>query len=643
MTERINISKKFINKTPEQYLEKLKFFYMVHGKSISEFSPDLNILLRKFVIKKIYDLSQLNSTIKQKCEDLLKSICGIEKAKNISSNFDPEKICKYEDYISFIEKSFQQAEEDFNENILENNFDNYLQLISVYRLICDISDLIDCWKEKDEKIEKFQRLCKYRCIQIMTAKKEYENGPLFEIDKEIKQMEKELIMNQSLNKEINKKENEDNKNNNLKKNNTISHINNLEDKKIQNLNLNENSSPKNNYVTNFIDIKENNPYLNLSLNFKEVYEKKKNEIKDNNINEDNEIVDPGSFQLVDNPYNSILSENNVIVKKSSILPPKKKIVKTIDNEQVEIEKMLNDLKGNKETKKNIKDINQNNKDSNQNKNQDINKNNKDSNQNNNKDSNQNKKDLNQNKNKDSNQNNNKDSKQNKKDSNQNKNKNTNQNNKNLNQNNNKDSNQNNNKDSNQNNNKDINQNNKDLNQNKNKDINQNNKDLIQNKNKDTNQNNKDLNQNKNKDSNQNKKNKDSNQNKNKDSNKNKNKDSNKNNNKDTNQNSNLNQNNKNDDNKEKPFKQLKSNLLKDYKYPGNKKLDINIPVIYRDVDYIYLLDYLKKTLIRDTISTIEKNDVKNALSQSEMLLYYLTNIKPKDSDIKNSKDQTKKK
>ena len=613
MTERINISKKFINKTPEQYLEKLKFFYMVHGKSISKFSPDLNILLRKFVIKKIYDLSQLNSTIKQKCEDLLKSICGIEKAKNISSNFDPEKICKYEDYISFIEKSFQQAEEDFNENILENNFDNYLQLISVYRLICDISDLIDCWKEKDEKIEKFQRLCKYRCIQIMTAKKEYENGPLFEIDKEIKQMEKELIMNQSLNKEINKKENEDNKNNNLKKNNTISHINNLEDKKIQNLNLNENSSPKNNYVTNFIDIKENNPYLNLSLNFKEVYEKKKNEIKDNNINEDNEIVDPGSFQLVDNPYNSILSENNVIVKKSSILPPKKKIVKTIDNEQVEIEKMLNDLKGNKENKKNIKDINQNNKDSNQNKNQDINKNNKDSNQNNNKDSNQNKKDLNQNKNKDSNQNNNKDSKQNKKDSNQNKNKNTNQNNKNLNQNNNKDSNQNSNKDSNQNNNKDINQNNKDLNQNKNKD----------------------LNQNKNKDSNQNKKNKDSNQNKNKDSNKN--------NNKDTNQNNNLNQNNKNNDNKEKPFKQLKSNLLKDYKYPGNKKLDINIPVIYRDVDYIYLLDYLKKTLIRDTISTIEKNDVKNALSQSEMLLYYLTNIKPKDSDIKNSKDQTKKK
>ena len=347
MTEGINITKKFILKSPDNYLDKLKFYYMVHGKSISEFSPDLNILLRKFVIKKIYDLSQLNTTIKKKCEDFLNSICGIEKAKNISLNFDPEKICKYEDYISFIEKSFQQAEEDFNENILENNFNNYLQLIAVYRLICDISDLIDCWKEKDEKIEKFQRLCKYRCIQIITAKNDYEKKPLNEIDKEIIQMEKELIMNQTFYKENDKKEEKDNNINILKKNNTVvnNQINikqNLQNDKITNEEL---SFPKNNNAFNFIDIKGNNPYLNLSLNFKEVYEKKKNEINDDNDNniEHNDSI---SFQLVDNPYNSILSENSKIKKSSSILPPKKKIVKTIDNEQIEIEKMLNDLKGN---------------------------------------------------------------------------------------------------------------------------------------------------------------------------------------------------------------------------------------------------------------------------------------------------------
>ncbi len=398
MTEGINITKKFILKSPDNYLDKLKFYYMVHGKSISEFSPDLNILLRKFVIKKIYDLSQLNTTIKKKCEDFLNSICGIEKAKNISLNFDPEKICKYEDYISFIEKSFQQAEEDFNENILENNFNNYLQLIAVYRLICDISDLIDCWKEKDEKIEKFQRLCKYRCIQIITAKNDYEKKPLNEIDKEIIQMEKELIMNQTFYKENDKKEEKDNNINILKKNNTVvnNQINikqNLQNDKIKNEEL---SFPKNNNAFNFIDIKGNNPYLNLSLNFKEVYEKKKNEINDDNDNniEHNDSI---SFQLVDNPYNSILSENSKIKKSSSILPHKKKIVKTIDNEQIEIEKMLNDLKGNYKNVNPQQNENKN-KDLNKNQNKDVNIKNKDSNQNN-KDTNKNK-DLNQNKNKD---------------------------------------------------------------------------------------------------------------------------------------------------------------------------------------------------------------------------------------------------
>ena len=49
----MNISKKFMLQSPENYLDKLILFYIVHEKSISEFSPDFNILLRKLVIKKI--------------------------------------------------------------------------------------------------------------------------------------------------------------------------------------------------------------------------------------------------------------------------------------------------------------------------------------------------------------------------------------------------------------------------------------------------------------------------------------------------------------------------------------------------------------------------------------------------------------
>ena len=67
----INNKKEKKNLSPSQLLEKYKFFYLVHGKAISEFSPDLNILLRKFLIKKIYDLSQSTLEIKQKSEDFL--------------------------------------------------------------------------------------------------------------------------------------------------------------------------------------------------------------------------------------------------------------------------------------------------------------------------------------------------------------------------------------------------------------------------------------------------------------------------------------------------------------------------------------------------------------------------------------------
>ena len=332
----------------EKYIEQLKFFYLIHGKSISEFSPDLNVLLRRYIIKKIYDYSQSNPSINKKCSDFLNSICGIDRAKKISSNFDADKICKYEDYISFIEKSFEQAECDFNDKILENNFDNYLQLISVYRLICDMSELIDCWKEKDENIEKFQKLCKFRCIQIISAKKEYDNGPQSEIDKEISEIEKNIKMSETFKLNQEKEEkiiNSDKKEDvNLQKNN-----NNISSQSnTQKINDNKKNliAPKNNYNTNFIDIKENNPYFNITLNFKEAFI---NTQKNNDNNK--EKIDLDDFQLKDNPYNSIVVENSQI-KNSSILPQKKIIVKQISQEQEEIEKMINNLKGNPLQKEN---------------------------------------------------------------------------------------------------------------------------------------------------------------------------------------------------------------------------------------------------------------------------------------------------
>ena len=79
------------------------------------------------------------------------------------------------------------------------------------------------------------------------------------------------------------------------------------------------------------------------------------------------------------------------------------------------------------------------------------------------------------------------------------------------------------------------------------------------------------------------------------------------------------------------FKQQTSNLLDNFKFKKEKDLDVQLPVVYRGVDYIYLLSHLKEKKIPETISNIEKNNFENALIESEKILYYLTNIIPKEN------------
>ena len=66
--------------------------------------------------------------------------------------------------------------------------------------------MVEIWREKDEGLQKFQKLCKYRVIQIIKAKTEYENSPEGkEYEKEMKQLneqiKKEKIMEEKKRKE----------------------------------------------------------------------------------------------------------------------------------------------------------------------------------------------------------------------------------------------------------------------------------------------------------------------------------------------------------------------------------------------------------------------------------------------------------
>ena len=57
-------------------------------------------------------------------------------------------------------------------------------------------DMVEIWKEKDEGLQKFQSLCKFRIIQIIRAKTAYENST------EGKEYEKEMkLLNEQIKQE----------------------------------------------------------------------------------------------------------------------------------------------------------------------------------------------------------------------------------------------------------------------------------------------------------------------------------------------------------------------------------------------------------------------------------------------------------
>ena len=630
--------------SPNQLLEKYKYYYIVHGKAISEFSPDLNILLRKFIIKKIYDLSQSTLEIKQQSEDFLNSICGLEKSKQISLNFNADKLCKYEDFISFIEKSFESAEEDFNDKIIQNDYSNYLQLIAVYRLISDMTDLIDCWKEKDENIQKFQTLCKYRCIQIITAKNDFETKPKTGIEKEIEELSNDIKNEKDEPVEFRTDSQICNdllgNNNNANNNNTL----NFNKKSIfssvlinrnistQNQSGNKNDfnlikkltvlvSDGNNNKTTFMP-KVNNYNLN-NLN------NKKLENKDNNSDNSKTGKVIGTNYIdnkVNNPYSKLTNSFS----------------KAIKNQQKEINKNSNISQFNTNKQNPYEQYNSNNNNNNNNNN---NTNNNNNNNNNNNTNNNNNNKINNNNNNNTNNNNN----------------NNNNNHYNQNQ-------QNNNLLKNQfgnfnqqndfggfNNYNNLNQQKIDpklieyqkqvqqqYNNNysyrytppkpKNQSILPQRKKVVKKIDKEELEIEKMLSELKgNPQANI--------------SNNNTKKNSHNINNNNNKVNTNNNQQNKNEQNSNQKkesviisnplpvpieFKQQTTNLLNNFIYKKDKKLDIELPVVYRDVDYIYLLSHIKQEMIPDIINFTEKNNLEKALSQSEMILYYLTNIIPKE-------------
>ena len=202
--------KKLDNPSALKLFNQWSYNYLIHSKSIHQYSPEIHILLLKYSIHLIYILSKVHPELSNKIKQFF-SDNGLElnKIEKLSNNFDPDKYCIFEDFTNFIAKTFEAVENEYKEKIINiKEFSDYAQIISVYKLLVDLIDMVEIWKEKDEGLKKFQNLCKFRVVQVVRAKKDYENSP------EAKEYEKEVRSNQNKNNYNYKNEDNDENNEN---------------------------------------------------------------------------------------------------------------------------------------------------------------------------------------------------------------------------------------------------------------------------------------------------------------------------------------------------------------------------------------------------------------------------------------------
>ena len=195
--------------SPMFLFNKYTFYYLTHGKAISEFSSEMNIFLRHFCIKKLYELSIAHPETSKEVNNFFTVIQLQSKVKDIATNFNVNKYISFEEYIGFMEKLFEKAEDMFKHNIMTYEFEHYLEIVCAYRLIVDVCELVVEWQEIDEKILQLQNFCKFRVVQIVRMKENEVYRVKSSEELEYMKLEEEVKREKELEKERQKKIMED--------------------------------------------------------------------------------------------------------------------------------------------------------------------------------------------------------------------------------------------------------------------------------------------------------------------------------------------------------------------------------------------------------------------------------------------------
>ena len=332
-------------KIAEKKFKKWAFNYKVNTKAINQYSPEIYVLLLKYSIYYIYTLSKVHPELSQKIENFYKeNDLDKVKAEKTANNFNPDKYCIFEDFTTFIEKAYEAVESEYKEKILNiKEFSNYAQIISVYKLICDLIDLVEIWKEKDEGLKKFQNLCKFRVIQIVRAKKAYEESPEGkEYENEMKKLNEQIKQEKIMEEKRKREEEEKAKKEKLFKTYTLSKTVIGQSNLYKDIMINKPPQINNNYGFSnpFADMSAS-PY-NLPPSSKNkstiiaklprkkvVYSEKDKEAQE--INKMYMNYDPGEYQKSDNfenqnNYYNIYNRPNIQVNKNNIEEIMKKLL-----------------------------------------------------------------------------------------------------------------------------------------------------------------------------------------------------------------------------------------------------------------------------------------------------------------------------
>ena len=190
--------------------------------------------------------------------------------------------------------------------------------------------MVEIWKEKDEGLKKFQNLCKFRVIQVIRAKKDYENSPEGkEYEKEMNRLNEEIKQEKVLEEQRKKDQLKKsmlsrtattvqgntnlrfNQNKNLNLNNQNQNINSRSPAKIGNK-YNDPLNPFNGGTNNPYNLpKASNTRANLNRKLpKRKFNYSKNDKEAQEIHQMYMNYDPGEYERVSDSNNNMNNNNN---------------------------------------------------------------------------------------------------------------------------------------------------------------------------------------------------------------------------------------------------------------------------------------------------------------------------------------------